>query len=464
MSTATLTKPIRESSPRLHLTGVPAYAPIFEMAHDPSVRHFFLWGGRGGGKSSAMADFFSLTGRSESGVYLCTREIQNSLSDSVIGEIRNSIEAIGIPGYYITDSGIDHSRGVKMAFHGLGYQNGIHVKSTSGIIRAWVEEAQQISSKSLKVLIPTVRRRGSKLYYTFNRTAPRDPIWEYWQSFRTRAQIATCSMAGHVLRWKIHRGDGALGIEINYDGNPYFPDDLESDRQREYRNALESGNWGDYNHVWRGQPEAQSRDSIITLRQAMEAAKREVSGEGAVEIGADIARGGKDRIVFYKRKGLRVLDKRIYTKNASGEKRRITQTAERLMSFADDDKTLLIKVDDTGLGGGVTDILEDTGYRVAPVIFGARAWDGDHYTNVASELWFDFAKIVDEVSIPDDIGLIEEIVERREGRRDKQGRRTVESKDDFIERVGRSPDEADALLLCFYEPAHIVTSVGWSLA
>lgn len=461
MSTATLTKSQRTD--RLYLTGVPAYAPIFEMAHDPSVRHFFLWGGRGGGKSSAMADFFSLQGRTETGVYLCTREVQNSLSDSVIGSIRNAIEDIGIPGYYITDSGIDHSRGVKMAFHGLGYRNGVHVKSTSGIIRAWVEEAQQISSESLKVLIPTVRRPGSKLYYTFNRTAPRDPIWEYWQSFKTQAQIATCSMGGCMLRWKIHRGDGALGIEINYDGNPYFPDALESDRERDYRNALESGDWGNYNHVWMGQPEAQGRDSIITLRQAMEAAKREVSDEGAVEVGADIARGGKDRVVFYRRKGLRVLGKQIYANNAKGEKMRITETAERLMAFAGS-KEVLIKVDDTGLGGGVTDILEDNGYRVAAVIFGARARDSDHYTNVASELWFDFAQIVDEVSIPDDIGLIEEIVERREGRRDKQGRRTVESKDDFIERVGRSPDEADALLLCFYEPANIVTSVGWSLA
>jgi hypothetical protein len=196
----------------------------------------------------------------------------------------------------------------------------------------------------------------------------------------------------------------------------------------------------------------------------MEAIKRPADTEGAEEIGADIARGGRDRIVFYKRRGLAVVEFREYKQNASGEKRRITETAERLMSFAGDNREIRIKVDDTGLGGGVTDILEDRGYNVIGINFASKATDQDHYSNAIAEMWFNFAGVVDQVTIPDDIELVEELTDRREGRRDSRGRRTVEKKDDFIERVGRSPDKADALLLCFYEPENIVTNIPWVIA
>jgi hypothetical protein len=266
------------------------------------------------------------------------------------------------------------------------------------------------------------------------------------------------------MYWWLYRGDQVVGIQINYDGNPYFPDALELDRKRDEDNAKESDSWGHYNHVWLGMPQAESEQSIITLQQAMKAAKRDVDDEGAVEIGADIARGGKDRVVFVKRKGLKTIAVKTYANNSDAEKMRITETAERLMAFANGDKEIRIKVDDTGLGSGVTDILEDHGYNVVAVNFAGKAADYDHYTNVASELWFQFALIIDTVQIPDDPDLIEELVERREGRRDSRGRRTVEPKDDFKARVGRSPDVADALLLCYYIPDSIVDSFDWSIA
>jgi len=444
---------------------LPAFIPLYEEAYSKVYRHFFLWGGRGGAKTTGLSDFFAAHGRSEKYTYLCTRETQNSMAESVYGSIVRSIESLAIPGYYMTETSIDHMFGAHMVFSGIGYKNGQHVKSTTNIGRAWTEEAQQISEKSLQVLVPTVRRKESKLYYSFNRVLHRDAIFDYFLSFRTRKEKLEAIMEdGTKVNWTLHRGDGAIGIEINYDGNPYFPDTLDADRLRDERNAGESGDWSHYNHVWLGMPEAYSDSSIITIRQAMEAGRRAPDKDGAIEIGADIARGGRDRIVFYKRKGLAVIDIREYKQNASGEKRRITETAERLMSFARDDKDMRIKVDDTGLGGGVTDILEDRGYNVVGINFASKASDQDHYGNIIAEMWFNFASIVDTVTIPDDIELVEELTERREGRRDSRGRRTVEKKDDFIERVGRSPDKADALLLCFYEPNNIINDIPWVIA
>lgn len=443
----------------------PAFLDLYDLAYTNNMRHFFMWGGRGGGKSQAMDDFLAVHGRNDKGLYLCTREIQKSISDSVYHGIKQSIERIGIPGYYMTETSIEHVHGSKMVFAGLGYKDGVNIKSMSKINRAWVEEAQQLRRESIDVLVPTVRNKGSKLYYTFNRTAPRDPIYEFFLTFNTRREKKRAKLPnGQVVYWYLHRGNQVIGIEINHDGNPYFPEALELDRKRDEEHAKTTENWGHYNHVWRGMPQVQSEQSIITLQQAMKAAKRKADDDGAIEIGADIARGGKDKVVFIKRKGLRTIAVKTYANNSDAEKMRITETAERLMAFAGGDKECRIKVDDTGLGGGVTDILEDHGYNVVAVNFAGRAADYDHYTNISAELWYQFASIIDTVQIPDDTDLIEELVERREGRRDSRGRRTVEPKDDFKARVGRSPDLADALLLCYYIPDSIVSSFDWSIA
>jgi hypothetical protein len=72
------------------------------------------------------------------------------------------------------------------------------------------------------------------------------------------------------------------------------------------------------------------------------------------------------------------------------------------------------------------------------------------YPNIASEMWFELP--IDDIGIDNDRELMIEL----SGRRylyDKQGRRMVEPKDEYKKRNGgRSPDKADALLLCYYMP------------
>jgi len=111
------------------------------------------------------------------------------------------------------------------------------------------------------------------------------------------------------------------------------------------------------------------------------------------------------------------------------------------------DTAIIFAVDDAGLGSGVSDKLKDLGANVQMVLFGGRPSDDRKYTSVADELWFDFP--VDEVEIPDDDMLFEELTQRKYGY-DQRDRRKVEPKDEFKKRIGRSPDRADGLLLAFY--------------
>lgn len=110
-----------------------------------------------------------------------------------------------------------------------------------------------------------------------------------------------------------------------------------------------------------------------------------------------------------------------------------------------------ILIDDTGVGGGLTDIMQHRRYDVVPINFHARAKDENLYPDTISECWFEVGKIVQEISCPNDKRLQSELANRK-GFLDRKGRRMVESKKDYKKRMnGRSPDKADAFLLAFYQ-------------
>lgn len=198
-------------------------------------------------------------------------------------------------------------------------------------------------------------------------------------------------------------------------------------------------------------------DSIIKLSQVNQmfanGKNPDFNADGAEEVGVDVARGGADDSVMYKRKGMKIIARHAIPPKAMPEKAKLVYVAEEVESFVGHNKTIRIKVDDTGLGGGVTDTLQSHGYTVVPVNFGAEASEPDKYPNTISEMWFETGKIVHEIACPESARLMAELVNRKSKGLDKKGRRVVESKDDYKQRHGsKSPDDADAFLLCFYDP------------
>ncbi len=218
--------------------------------------------------------------------------------------------------------------------------------------------------------------------------------------------------------------------------------------------------WGEdsvlYQTKIRGEIVDAGADSIIKLSQVNQMFDNwedpTFSDEGAEELGVDVARGGADDTVLKLRKGLKLIASKTISTSHLPEKAKLVFIADEVERFIGYRKSVRIKVDDTGVGGGVTDILQSRGYTVIPVNFGGEASDPDRYPNVASEMWFEVGKIVGEVAAPRSNRLMAELVNRRSKGLDKKGRRQVESKDDYKERGFRSPDEADGFLLAFYEP------------
>ncbi|MCK5609608.1 hypothetical protein KAR91_47475, partial [Candidatus Pacearchaeota archaeon] len=309
-----------------------------------------------------------------------------------------------------------------------------------------------ITDSSLKILRPTIRSPGSKIYFSFNRKSLRDPVYDLFLRHKTKKyKMKFTDENGDSFYWFLHKGDGCIRIEINWDGNPFFPNELNNDRLLD----LETQPVEEYQHVWEGLPEPQPKDSVVDVTECNNAMKRTIIPKGDWSIGVDVARSGKDKVDIFVRRGMTVTKMVEFKNKSKNEKMRTWETAERVMKLSDEispHKDIPIKVDDTGVGGGVTDYLEKFGYNVIPVNFQQKAIDEEHYANAISEMWFTFNKIINQVDIPDNKELLEDLTNRSEIARDNKSRRRIEPKDIFKKRMGRSPDKGDGLLLCFYEP------------
>jgi hypothetical protein len=212
----------------------------------------------------------------------------------------------------------------------------------------------------------------------------------------------------------------------------------------------------------RGELSDQAADTIIKNSQVMRmfdnAKLKDFDDTGRWELGVDVARGGMDDTTFFLRKGLKVMKTMTITSKQLPILDKTGFIADRIEDFVDlvprtrnFKNDCLIKVDDTGVGGGVTDQLERRNYEVQPIIFNSKADDEDRYQDAISEAWFEVSRILHEISCPENTRLQTELVNRKAKKQDKRGRRGVESKDDYKKRGFRSPDYADGFLMCFYE-------------
>lgn len=395
------------------------YTPVLDNLHNPNIRYFDIPGGRDSGKSHSVAQTLIELSLEEKAMFLCTREIQNSIKDSSYKLLKNKIEEKGLNElFYITNDSIECiPTGSRFIFKGM-YRDAQAVKSTEGIKYCWVEEAQSLTLESLKVLIPTIRLDGAKFFFTYNPLEDPDPVVEYL-STKDPKKILT--------------------VKINYYHNPFISKDT-----KEEADYLKESDYEDWLHVYGGEPQSQGDTAILKRTEVSKAVDRDIEVTGAIEYGADIARYGDDRIVFYKRKGHKILSFKVYRKKG------INETVDLLKEYVEYDKSVPIKIDDSGLGGGVTDYMKKDGYNAIPVNNGQKAKNTDKYPNAISEMWFNIRKIINEISIPNDRELIQELTRRRY-KYDTKGRRMVESKDEYKKRYSSSPDKADAFLLCFYD-------------
>jgi phage terminase large subunit len=194
------------------------------------ARYKAAYGGRGSGKSHTFAELLieahimDQTSRS-----VCVREVQKSLAQSVKRLLELKIEQMNAGAYFeVQEAVIKSKRGDGLIiFQGMQNHTADSIKSLEGYDRAWVEEAQSLSQRSLDLLRPTIRKPGSELWFTWNPSQASDPV-------------------DALLRGEKPPPDAAV-LEVNFDNNPWFPDVLR--QEMEYDRSRDPDK---YAHVWKG--------------------------------------------------------------------------------------------------------------------------------------------------------------------------------------------------------------------
>ena len=375
--------------------------------------------GRGTGKSWSISSLLIQMAHRTPLRIGCFREIQKTLQESSYALMRQTITRLGYSGWKITDESIESACGSRIIFRGLkDIRAAGQVKGLEAFDIFWLEEAATISHDSLRMLLPTLRKPGSELWASWNPETDNDPIDErLWNSTR----------------------DDAFRIWLNpgVEDNPYWGPELQKEMEEDYKRDPDEAE-----HTWGGQPRKQGQRAVMSRAAIRQAMDRELCPEGVIQVGCDVARFGDDRTELYKRKGLVTIDHKEFVKQDT------MKTAYECWDMAGRDPSIPIVIDDTGVGGGVSDRLRELGAKVVAVNFGSSPMDKDKFTSVADELWFNFP--IDEVDIPDDRVLMAELSGRQYDY-DSKGRRKIESKDVYKKRCGKSPDRADALLLTYYQ-------------
>lgn len=205
----------------------PAWAePLLQPA-----RYKGAWGGRGSGKSHYFAEMLieaHILDPNTSSV--CVREIQKSLAQSVKRLLELKIHDLGVGDLFeIQEFVIKRRNGSGLIlFQGMQNHTNDSIKSLEGFDRAWVEEAQSISQRSLDMLRPTIRKPGSELWFSWNPNAATDPIDQ------------------------LLRGDnappGAVVVKVNWNDNPWFPEVLRKEMEFDRARDLDK-----FAHVWGGE-------------------------------------------------------------------------------------------------------------------------------------------------------------------------------------------------------------------
>jgi len=186
-------------------------------------------GGRGSGKShyfaEALIEALILNPNTSA---VCIREVQKSLKFSAKRLIEQKIEDLNVgDNFNVLDTEIRSLKGNGVIiFQGMQDHTAESIKSLEGFKIAWVEEAQSLSYKSLKLLRPTIRMEDSELWFSWNPNLPTDAIEQFFSKVT----------------------DDMILVHVNSEQNPFLPDTLKNERDSDRLRMSPE----DYEHVWNG--------------------------------------------------------------------------------------------------------------------------------------------------------------------------------------------------------------------
>lgn len=205
-------------------------AEVFEPLLAPS-RYKGAHGGRGSGKSHFFAGLMIEDHLAEKGMLsVCIREVQKTLADSSKRLLEGKLKDFRLgeaDGFKVFRDVIQTPGDGAIIFQGMQDHTAESIKSLEGFKRAWWEEAQTASIRSLNLLRPTIRAPGSELWFSWNARLKQDPV--------------------DLMLRGAEKPTGVAVVEANWRDNPWFTAELEQERLDCSRMQADQ-----YDHIWEG--------------------------------------------------------------------------------------------------------------------------------------------------------------------------------------------------------------------
>lgn len=387
------------------------FMPIMNALYRIYVFH----GGRGGMKSRSIGNLLILMAMKAKLRILCTREIQNTIKDSVHKLLSDIIRENGLEDKFtIYRDSITCINGSEFIFKGVR-QNPQEIKSMEGIDICWVEESQSISDESLSILVPTIRKEGSKIIFSLNRLTDDDPV---------------------MVKYGNNPDSDTYVKLLTIKDNPFASKTLADEYLRDKRNKAPN-----FDHVWNGEPEN------LAEQQVFRGVDKCIEGEyiGKPErtiryiIGVDLAKHQDYTVIFVADPRVNKIVKKYRWQHLDWDLQ-IQRVAEIATQWSA--KTL---IDSTGVGDPVYDYLKKA-IHIEPFRF-----TNENKSQLIQKLIVDIER--QNIKFPYDESLIDELHSYR-------FERTSSGKLTYNARSGKHDDQVIALALCNWQLLNLTSQVS----
>lgn len=226
----------------------------FQFLLNTRARYKAIYSGRGCAKSTSasIAAILKASMQRQPKRILCCREVQKTIRESVKHMLDAAIIEGGMQRFFVsTEQNITGANGSVFLFEGLQKARAVSMQSLADIDIVWVEEASTISQVSLNVLIPTIRKNGSELWFFWNPRSPRDPVDAMFRATDIADAPVPKKLKAYYDKW-------AIVQEVTHEDNPFFPEVLRAEMERDRTRDPEK-----FKHVWMGQYSHRSDSAVF---------------------------------------------------------------------------------------------------------------------------------------------------------------------------------------------------------
>lgn len=410
-----------------------------------------LKGGRFSSKTQDAGGMAAFLARNYSVRFLCLRQLQNRIADSVYTVVKEKIEAAGWRDEF--DIGVSTIRhkltGSEFLFYGLA-RNIEEIKGTEGVDVCWIEEGEGLTEEQWSIIDPTIRKEGAEVWVLWNPHLITDFV---------QAKLPTLL------------GDDCIIRHINYLDNPFLSTTAKRKAER-----LKEADPDAYRHIYLGQPLSSDDASVVKFHWVEAAIDAHlnlgIALGGARTVGYDVADSGADK------NACSVFDGAICNEldEWAAPEDELNQSTKR--AWAHVGNGILI-YDSIGVGAHVGSTLADAGIKAGYHKFNAggavispekeyapKIKNKEKFENLKAQAWQDVADRLrntynavtkgmvypasELISISSGIAKIEQLkVELSAPRKrySKRGLDMIETKEEMARRGIPSPNLADSFIM-----------------